>query len=106
RTTTVPDCGAAHLEKPARPQVPGVASPAYMSPEQVKNEEIDYRADMFSLGGVLYHLLTGTRPFDGRTTYELIENIVNGGVQPPSERRHDVPRELDDVVKRALGKAR
>jgi serine/threonine protein kinase len=102
----VSDFGAAQLEQTDKTQVSGVGSPAYMSPEQVKNEQIDYRADMFSLGGVLYHLLTGTRPFDGRTTFELIDNIVNGVPQPPSERRREVPRELDEVVLRALGKAR
>jgi hypothetical protein len=87
-------------------QVSGVGSPAYMSPEQVKNEEIDFRADMFSLGGVLYHLLTGARPFDGRTTYELIDNIVSAAPKRPSELRRAVPAALDDVVLRALGKAR
>jgi serine/threonine protein kinase len=102
----VSDFGAAQLARSDVTQVSGVGSPAYMSPEQVKNEEIDYRADMFSLGGVLYHLLTGTRPFDGRTAYELIDNIVNSAPQPPSERREGVSRELDEVVMRALGKAR
>jgi eukaryotic-like serine/threonine-protein kinase len=102
----VSDFGAAQLARSDVTQVSGVGSPAYMSPEQVKNEEIDYRADMFSLGGVLYHLLTGSRPFDGRTTYELIDNIVNGAPQPPSALREGVSRELDEVVLRALGKAR
>ena len=102
----VSDFGAAQLARSDVTQVSGVGSPAYMSPEQVKNEEIDYRADMFSLGGVLYHLLTGTRPFDGRTAYELIDNIVNSQPQPPSERRQGISRELDEVVLRALGKAR
>src|ERR1051325_5893008 len=55
----VPDFGAAQLARSDVTQVSGVGSPAYMSPEQVKNEEIDWRSDMFSLGGVLYHLLNG-----------------------------------------------
>jgi serine/threonine protein kinase len=102
----VSDFGAAQLARSDVTQVSGVGSPAYMSPEQVKNEEIDFRADMFSLGGVLYHLLTGTRPFDGRTTYELIDNIVNLAPEPPSKHRREVSRELDEVVLRALGKTR
>ena len=61
----VSDFGAAQLDRSENTQVSGVGSPAYMSPEQVKGEEIDFRSDMFSLGGVLYHLLTGQRPFDG-----------------------------------------
>src|SRR6185436_12052496 len=87
-------------------QVAGVGSPAYMSPEQVRGDEIDFRTDMFSLGGVLYHLLTGTRPFDGGTTYELIDNIINVAPEPPSKVRKEIPAGLDDVVLRALGKTR
>ena len=72
----VSDFGAAQLARSDITQVSGVGSPAYMSPEQVRGEEIDFRSDMFSLGGVVYHLLTGTRPFHGATTYELIDNII------------------------------
>ena len=102
----VSDFGAAHLARSDVTQVSGVGSPAYMSPEQVKGEEIDFRTDMFSLGGVLYHLLTGTRAFDGRTTYELIDSIVNAAPKLPSSLRSGVPAEFDEVVLRALGKTR
>jgi serine/threonine protein kinase len=102
----VSDFGAAQLARSDLTQVTGVGSPAYMSPEQVKGEEIDFRTDMFSLGGVLYHLLTGARPFDGRSTYELIEGIVNASPPPPSRLHPGVPAELDEVVLRALGKSR
>ncbi len=77
-----------------------------MSPEQLKGEEIDFRTDMFSLGGVLYHLMTGARPFDGATTYQLVDNILNSAPKPPSRMRAEVPAALDDVVMRALGKTR
>src|SRR6266478_630643 len=73
----VSDFGAAQLATSDVTQVSGVGSPAYMSPEQVRGEEIDFRTDMFSLGGVLYHLMTGNRPFDGGTTYQLVDNILN-----------------------------
>ena len=102
----VSDFGAAQLARADVTQVSGVGSPAYMSPEQVRGDEIDFRTDMFSLGGVLYHLLTGRRPFDGATTYELIENIMGGTPAAPSQQRPEVPTALDDVVMRALGKAR
>ena len=102
----VSDFGAAQLARADVTQVSGVGSPAYMSPEQVRGDEIDFRTDMFSLGGVLYHLLTGRRPFDGGTTYELIENIMGGTPAAPSQVRPEVPTALDDVVLRALGKAR
>jgi len=77
-----------------------------MSPEQLKGEEIDFRSDMFSVGGVLYHLLTGSRPFDGANTYQLIENILAGTPVAPSKVRGEVPAALDEVIMRALGKAR
>jgi len=100
------DFGAAQLARSELTQVAGVGSPAYMSPEQVKGEEIEFRTDMFSLGGVLYHLLTGTRPFDGPTAYELVDSILNATPPPPSQVRSVVPQALDDVVMRALGKTR
>src|SRR5882672_11367217 len=102
----VADFGAAQLARSDVTQVSGVGSPAYMSPEQLKGEEIDFRTDMFSLGGVLYHLMTGARPFDGATTYQLVDNILNSTPKPPSGMRAEVPAALDDVVMRALGKTR
>ena len=102
----VSDFGAAQLARSDVTQVSGVGSPAYMSPEQVRGEEIDFRSDMFSLGGVVYHLLTGSRPFDGATTYELIDNIITIPAKPPSQLRQGVPAGVDDLVMRALGKTR
>src|SRR3954469_19153068 len=102
----VADFGAAQLARSDVTQVAGVGSPAYMSPEQVRGDEIDFRTDMFSLGGVLYHLLTGARPFDGATTYQLVDNIVNVLPAAPSKVRKEIPAALDDVVLRALGKTR
>ena len=102
----VSDFGAAQFSKSEVTQVSGVGSPAYMSPEQVRGEEIDFRTDMFSLGGVLYHLLTGRRPFEGSGTYELVNSILNAMPAAPSSLRAEVPTELDKVVERALGKTR
>src|SRR5207302_4682018 len=94
----VADFGAAQLARSDVTQVSGVGSPAYMSPEQVRGEEIDFRTDMFSLGGVLYHLLTGRRPFEGSGTYELVNGILNLVPVAPSSLRAAVPSELDTVV--------
>ena len=103
----VSDFGAAQLARSDTTQVAGVGSPAYMSPEQIRGgEEIDFRSDMFSLGGVLYHLLTGARPFGGTTAYELMEEILSKTPPRPSELRRGIPGALDDVVMRALGKSR
>jgi eukaryotic-like serine/threonine-protein kinase len=102
----VADFGAAQLDRSEITQVSGVGSPAYMSPEQLKGEELDFRTDMYSLGAVLYHMLTGRRPFDGATTFELMENILNVPAPLPSELRTDTPPEIDEIVVRAMAKTR
>jgi len=103
----VSDFGAAQLARSDTTQVSGVGSPAYMSPEQIRGgEEIDFRSDMFSLGGVLYHMLTGNRPFMGGTAWELMEEILSKDPPAPSAVQPGIPAALDDVVMRALGKSR
>ncbi|MGH8691225.1 MAG: protein kinase domain-containing protein [Burkholderiales bacterium] len=102
----VSDFGAAQVARSDVTQVTGVGSPAYMSPEQVKGEEIDFRTDMFSLGGVLYHLLTGARPFRAGNTFELVNSIVEAMPTPPSQVRSGIPAALDDIVARAMAKSR
>ncbi len=103
----VADFGAAQLARSDTTQVAGVGSPAYMSPEQIRgSEEIDFRSDMFSLGGVMYHMLTGQRPFGGSTAYELMDEILAKEPPPPSEMAPGIPAALDSVVLRALGKSR
>src|SRR5262245_50381982 len=101
----VSDFGAAQLERADVTQVTGVGSPAYMSPEQIRGEEVDYRSDMFSLGGVLYHLLTGQRPFNGASTFELMENICTGRPREASGLRAGAPPAVDGVLQRALSKS-
>jgi hypothetical protein len=103
----VSDFGAAQLARSDTTQVSGVGSPAYMSPEQIRGgEEIDFRSDMFSLGGVMYHMLTGRRPFGGNTAWELMEEILSKHPPAPSTVQPGIPPELDAVVMRALGKSR
>ncbi len=103
----VSDFGAAQLARSDTTQVSGVGSPAYMSPEQIRGgEEIDFRSDMFSLGGVMYHMLTGRRPFGGTTAWELMEEILSKDPPAPSAVQPGIPSELDAVVMRALGKSR
>jgi serine/threonine protein kinase len=102
----VSDFGAAQLARSEITQVSGVGSPAYMSPEQLKGEEIDWQTDQYSLGAVIYHLLTGQRPFRAGNTVDLLQAILNEPAPLPSEVRPETPKPLDDIVARALSKSR
>ena len=80
-------------------------TPAYMSPEQASGEDVDGRSDIFSLGAVLYELVTNTRPFEGPTMAATLTKIIRDDPPPPSK-VSDVPRALDPIMTRALKKAR
>ena len=76
---------------------------AYMAPEQLRGGEVDYRADLFALGVVLYEMLAGQLPFRGRTLPEVFDRILN--YEPESlNRSGEISSELDLVVRRALQK--
>jgi eukaryotic-like serine/threonine-protein kinase len=81
-----------------------VGTAQYLSPEQARGGEVDPRSDLYSLGIVLYELLTGKTPFDGETPVEIAMKHLSTTPKPPSKLRPDIPRELDMVVLRALAK--
>jgi serine/threonine protein kinase len=78
---------------------------SYMSPEQCRGTELDRRSDLFSLGIVMWEMLTGARLFKRETEYEHMEAIVLGPTPRPSSVREDVPRELDAIVLKLLAKS-
>lgn len=82
----------------------GVGSPAYMSPEQIKNYPLNQKTDLYSLGVVLFHLLTGRLPFRASNPAQLVYRILN--VDPPAASRlnPDLSESVDRVVFRALEK--
>ena len=81
-----------------------VGTAQYLSPEQARGGHVDQRSDLYSLGVVLYELLTGEMPFEGDTPVEIAMKHLSAIPQPPSTMRPELPRELDLVVMRALAK--
>ena len=82
-----------------------LGSPPYMSPEQIKEARLTHHTDMFSLGVVLYELLTGRKPFLGDTDYATVYQISTQKPAPLRVARPELPAQLDAVVNRALAKA-
>jgi serine/threonine protein kinase len=86
--------------------MPGHAfgTPAYISPEQLNGDPVDGRADIFSLGVVLYSMVTGYRPFQGNSVATVCFKVVNREPLPPTALDPALPRELDAVLARAIAK--
>jgi len=82
----------------------GVGSPAYMSPEQIKNYPLNQKTDLYSLGVVLFHLLTGRLPFRASNPAQLIYKIINADPPAVSQLNPDVPEQMDAVIRKALEK--
>jgi serine/threonine protein kinase/sugar lactone lactonase YvrE len=76
----------------------------YMSPEQAKGEELDERTDIFSIGAVIYEMITGNTPFGGESMSETFANLINAEPQPLSRFASNVPAELQRIVSKTLRK--
>jgi len=79
-------------------------SPAYMAPEQISGGEADARSDLFSLGVMLYSMITGFRPFQGNSAETVCFKVMNIEPVPVTSFQHDVPAELDALMARAIAK--
>jgi eukaryotic-like serine/threonine-protein kinase len=100
----ITDFGAALTLAAETTQVSGIGSPAYMSPEQLQEGSLNHQTDIFSLGVVMYQLLTGSLPFKATNNYSMVYQIINVDAPPPSLLRPEVPVAVDTIVKQALEK--
>jgi len=99
------DFGIALIDGSDMSRIEGIAgSPSYMSPEQVQSAEITPRSDLYSLGAVMYELLTGYRPFRANSLSKLLHQIVYASPQPIHTLRNGIPEELEEVVMTSLRK--
>jgi eukaryotic-like serine/threonine-protein kinase len=81
-----------------------VGTPAYMSPEQARGDEVDHRTDLWSLGVVIYEMVAGRRPFRGEHESAVLYALLNEQPKPLRELRPDVPAELERIVEGLLAK--
>jgi len=108
RMVKIMDFGLAHVAGAAQLTQPGttLGTVSYMSPEQARGEDVDGRTDIWSLGVVLYEMLTGRRPFLGDRDMAVIYSILNTAHEHPTTLRSDLPPELDDCMRKMLAKNR
>jgi eukaryotic-like serine/threonine-protein kinase len=83
-----------------------LGSPSYMSPEQARGLSVDARTDIFSLGLILYEMISNKRAFEGETSFDVIAAILNTEPAPLTQSDHDVPQALNQIVMKALRKDR
>jgi serine/threonine protein kinase len=100
----VSDFGAALLAGTDITQVSGVGSPAYMSPQQVREMPLTHQTDIYSLGVVMYQLLTGRLPFNATNNYGMVHQITSAEAPAPSVFRRDIPASIEAIVARAMNK--
>jgi serine/threonine protein kinase len=101
--TKVSDFGASFQQRMQETtQIAGVGSPAYMSPEQIRMEQVTHQTDIYSLGVTMYRLLTGRLPFVASTQAALMYAILNTDPPRPATLRPELPGLLDAVVMKAM----
>lgn len=100
----ISDFGGAIFRNLDKSAIANFGSPAFMSPEQIRGDNLDSRSDMFSFGVVLYQLLTGTLPFDAPDSQAVSFRILYDAAKPVEELRPDLPPEISAAINRSLAK--
>jgi serine/threonine protein kinase len=103
---TVMDFGIAKMTTSTRLTATGqtMGTVRYMSPEQVRGQEVDLRTDLYSLGATLYESLVGDTPFSGNTHFEIMTKHLSDAVRRPSRLGIELPEAVEDAVMRCLSK--
>jgi WD40 repeat protein/tRNA A-37 threonylcarbamoyl transferase component Bud32 len=83
-----------------------MGTPAYMSPEQASGAQVDERTDVYALGALLYHVLTGAPPFTGTGSADILQQVRQGAPEPIEVRQPGVPRDLAAIVGKAMERER
>ena len=107
RDVKISDFGLAILIDPDMVDTQSIklmGSPRYMAPERLNEEALTHQSDIYSLGVVLYELITGRPPFQAEKIATLTQKILKGEVIPPSRYRHNLPAGVDEVVMKAMAK--
>jgi serine/threonine-protein kinase len=81
-----------------------LGTPEYMAPEQIRGLPVDMRTDIYALGAVIYHALTGRPPFSGDSPIAIGFKHCNEAVVPPAQEKRDVPEAWSQLVMRAMAK--
>jgi serine/threonine protein kinase len=102
RDIKITDFGLALFSRQEQTAIQGIGTPAYMSPEQIREHPLTQQTDIYSLGVVMYRLLTGNLPYTATTQVGLTDQILNGVQVPAIERRPDLPKRLNRIVMRAI----
>jgi eukaryotic-like serine/threonine-protein kinase len=98
------DFGMARLASHDTGATPLLGTPAYWCPEQIMGKPQDARSDLFSLGVVLYEMVTGKRPFDADSLQGICSRVLSSTPLPPSHANSSIPATFDDLVARCLAK--
>lgn len=102
----ITDFGLAKSKKWERitPKASLFGTPAYMSPEQASGKELDHRTDIYSLGAVLYEMLSGSMPFTGNNALEVIDKVKADPIIPPTKFNNSIPHGIESIILKAMSK--